>query len=451
MGSQYESRVLDSRLRSRLEHANASAQLWIVVASVACGVGLVAPSHPFLAAMASAAPIAVAVVLVWPESLYVLSLAVFSLAHTPTAMWFPIDPRLLAAGIALIAMPTMGSGRIALRRIPPGLRRFHRGILWISAPALVSLLWTSDVVSTMESVIGAAAGLAVLTSYLVQRSGAELGRDRFASAIAVACTLVIGLAVIAIAIGGTSIVGRAAFPFSNPNTLGVAAGIVAVYFAGYSRLSRHVRLPLVLIAIFVVLLSGSRGSVVALVAAGAAAMLARRGARIQTILAVGVAMVVAILVVGESPPAPRQPGPGAGPTNAWELLMRDTDSRSQYWAAGWHAFVRSPLVGFGAGATPIIVLNSYLLLLIELGLLGTLFVVRGLGLVVQEVKVVAKPWPISIGAFGTVAGVFEGWLFVGSSVLFVLFWLVLMEATLQELESSYDRPVYAKPMRGGGP
>ena len=103
-------------------------------------------------------------------------------------------------------------------------------------------------------------------------------------------------------------------------------------------------------------------------------------------------------------------------------LLRVGDSRTAVWNIAGDNWRQRPVQGFGAGAYPFDTANSYLKLLVDLGLVG---VVVCAPLVFAQARTF---WSGSRGKAALVAGgavnaFFEGWLFAAGSLFFLMYWI----------------------------
>lgn len=250
---------------------------------------------------------------------------------------------------------------------------------------------------------------------------------RWTSGIVVAASLVLVVVMPSAAIGGYEleiVANRWRGLTQNPNALSTFAGIF--FFTAASSMG-----ALASLAPVVLVLAGTASRSVALALGVVAWPQLMRGQsvvvkRIAVAVAVAVALPVLYTVFFSENTAPVDISDQA--------LVRTTNTREKSWSGAVDALNTHPIGGLGAGNDfrssdeGIPVSSSVLRPLVELGYPGLI----PLGLIALVGVRAARLQPSlfrSLFAFLVIHGIFEGWLFAGGSMLFVVF---VLAASLME-------------------
>jgi len=303
----------------------------------------------------------------------------------PTARFVPLGVALI---IGLAWLGTLGAGSLASEVV-----RRHRGTFLLLALFLawltVSLAWSTEPVEGAEEIWRWFVSAAV---FMVIATTLSTSRQLIAVCIAIAA---VGLFALVIAVPELSPEGaqtdeaaRLGGSLENPNFLAAELLIAMLLAVGLIAVIRPVRWRWVLagagaVLAFGVLLTGSRGGLIATVTAAAAALVLVRGRRLQL-----VALLAGVGVVGVM----------LAPSSLGSLdRLREFDAggtgRVDLWTVAWEMAKDNPVQGVGldnfqveapeklleVGAlqradliaeTPKLVHNAYLTFLAETGIVG---------------------------------------------------------------------------------
>ena len=330
--------------------------------------------------------------------------------------FFPsLDFRPIIPVLALIALVTVPRGKVSTIG-----RRWILVVASMTVAGIVSLLWSSNFASTLQSSYGMFATLAVCATgaAVAERFRAKIRRDVSAFLFAILAASVVAAIV---GLTGALAGGRARGILQNANGLGLVA-LLSLALMLPNRKLRTLVLPLALAAL---LLSGSRSAAIASVAILLVFVFTRsnsardwakshvvRGALV-IFLVLGVLWVWGDSTAKESVQAPSS------------SILRTSDSRTEYWSDAITKILQEPILGTGLGASTGYVVNSYLTIVVELGF-------AGLSIIVLWIWFVLKSWSkldeasrlVIVGA--SISGFFESWLASGGSFYFISLSLIIV-------------------------
>lgn len=230
--------------------------------------------------------------------------------------------------------------------------------------------------------------------------------------------------------------------------MGAFAGLASVLTFNKLLISRSIPyFGLFSASVLTCLVSGSRSSVIASVLGMAVAIFVKFRRSSRYILGVGILLTTTFIwVISNLGTSDGFDFTDTATRNSYtaELMQKgDINSRELLWSQRWAEFESNPLVGVGIGVDTLFVLvpeltsakalepgSSYLAVLSMTGIFGAVTLVYLLfSLVYQTVKrktLIPEQLFIqvaSIGAFWTMHGLAEGWIFAGGSVLCLFFWI----------------------------
>lgn len=379
-----------------------------LVSLVAVALGAAAAVLPDLAVVLLLAPLTLVAGTLSPQWLVSLSLPLL----TWPLLWFPPgqDTRL---GVVVVA--ALIATRLALSPNEGGLLVSFTGwrVLALASVATASWIWSAAPADSLGSGLALLAIGVLLTGWtphaaLEARRILLRGGAGFLVLNMAACLLPVGL-----------LAGRARGLFANPNSLAVAI----VLLLPLLWTSRRYR-PLALLALALLVASGSRAGVLAACAEAVVGLVLWRGRRsigsriVATGLLLGLA-VVALWVLGAGVTDESSVGTAS-------YVLRSGDSRTAIWLQALQAWQTRPWLGFGAGAYSQDTASSYVKLLTDLGLIG---VGAALPLFVLQFRHFwrGSPQQAALIAGALVNAAFESWLFAGGSAFFLLYWMQMGE------------------------
>lgn len=343
------------------------------------------------------------------EILIGAAIACFMSMHLNSAMFSRMDMRpaslflAVLLGMARHRLPTLG---VLSEGVMPAT------LLYIVI-GLVTIPVSVDAGITGGTLLSVAVSV-LIVMFLVSAASAEEIR----SSVHVVTGAVVIISIIAsIGLGGEAIeAGRWRGIIDNANPMGLMAGI-------FFLTARPDRLKVTAIPVAAVLLgSASRAATFGIAMVAGPAMLERFSPLVRR-LAGGVAIIVAV-------PLLHSVFFGSGDTGGADLT-RTNDSRSAYWGEAVHQISLEPLTGVGPGNAPFLVPSSALRPLVEIGLLGLVPLAMVIWVTVVVLRADRSPHR-NIYLFLFINGAFEGWLFAGGSVFFMLFLLSSVLVTRDE-------------------
>lgn len=283
-------------------------------------------------------------------------------------------------------------------------------ILILGTVSTASAVWS---VQPSESLQAGAALLAmgVVLTAVIPQDAARIEK----LILQLAAVLLVVSAVMALTPYGI-LAGRVRGVFANPNSLAVFVVLLLPLLMTHRRYR-----PLAALAVLLLLASGSRAGALAAGAQLLVAVIVRyggrsSGARLAAVLAVAGFAGLAVSVLASSAVD------GTATPGSVGYVLRSGDSRSALWQTALSAWRERPLLGFGAGAYPFDTANSYLKLATDLGLIGYL---AALPLLLLQARFFwtgsTRVTALTTGA--VVGACFEGWMFVGGSAFFLLYWV----------------------------
>jgi len=220
--------------------------------------------------------------------------------------------------------------------------------------------------------------------------------------------------------------GRWTGLLANPNTLGILAAITIVSCRPRTRLW-WVTLAVSGIAVYE---SGSRASALALLFGLIIVVLRRFPAARRAILAGAFAVSVPLVVASLHSTDFKTYGLGT------TSVFRAVNSRAVPWDQGVAEIRDRPLTGYGAGDAPEEVANGFLLVLVEIGVLGLIplsFLLLDTKQVLLASDNVLKPIYVVL----IVEGVFESWYFNPGSIDFIILLMISLKlVSLRRLPSA---------------
>ena len=216
--------------------------------------------------------------------------------------------------------------------------------------------------------------------------------------------------------------GRVSGITGNPNSLALVL-LLLVPLAMTRRSTRS----LVPVALLILIGTASRGALLGIVAESLLVIRAigRRAMRWLMFLAVGVTLTVGAFAVLREDVTTME-AQAENPS-----LVRTDNSREEQWRSAVSAVRAAPLLGAGWDAYPLDPASSYLKILTELGIIGSVLLVS----VFRHVRAAARQGGTAIAAValgGLINAVFESWLLVGGSFFSLVFWLVLSSVQLSD-------------------
>lgn len=320
----------------------------------------------------------------------------------------PVDVRILSAPFLL-----------AFLRRRWHQRPFPRGaVLAVAAVALavwLSLFGSRAPEASVEAAVGMLLGAA--TAVLGARA---LPYTQILAVVRNLCAAAVVVSVALVPFWAEAILaGRLRGVLANPNGLGLLIVLlVPLLVARYGW-----RSPVLWIAFAALPFTGSRASAAALTAGLAVWTWVRADRRSRRTLFpcfLITAVVLAVLALNDAVFT------SSSPTS----LFRSADSRTVHWRHALQVADTSAWTGYGFGAFPAEVSNSYLLALVEFGPLTILT----LGATAAVTVMALRSRRMEVPAFavgGLCNAAFESWLLAGGSLYFVAFWTVMAAAALQ--------------------
>jgi O-antigen ligase len=249
----------------------------------------------------------------------------------------------------------------------------------------------------------------------------------------------------------------------NPNTLGILCGVaIPVFVAAFVNARASLKLlagACIPLAAVMLLLTGSRGSLIG-AAIGTIAVLRTVSA---TRIAIVPLLVVALVVVGPTATSAYRTGAAPNEPTAATLLghldRRGDSGRTEVWPRGWEEMWRHPFTGAGLSTSAARFdrgefggfrvfegghfHNSYLEAGVELGLGGLLLLgavgVYGLSLLLWPAHR-QDAWAAGLAAGGAAMAMFETGALTPGAVLFIPFWLGLTVVAAGRRAAWFARP-----------
>lgn len=185
------------------------------------------------------------------------------------------------------------------------------------------------------------------------------------------------------------------------------AALLAALLWGSTSYSRRVQrssLTMIPIIVLLTLLSAQRSAVLLMIAASAPHVATLSARRIRTLVVTAVLAAGSILLVARSS--------GVLDYAFGRLRIRDTTAREERWSATLELILERPVLGWGAGFRDTLgfgVHNSYLSLLVELGLLGAALWVASTAIGIHQTFIRTSVRQHEHRALGLLA---RSWLFV---------------------------------------
>lgn len=376
----------------------------VSLATLAIAVGVGAATQPALATVLVLAPLALAAAAFPAPWLVLLGL--------PLLLW----PLLWASGgqdtrPALVVLAALLLVRIAVGHDERNVLRSRTGwrVTVLGLVAMASTVWSVD---RVESAAAGAALLAVgvLLTAVTPDNVSYMERLLVRAA---AAFLVLNLVVAVTPLG--VLAGRTRGVFANPNSLAVFIVLVLPLLFAHRRYR-----PLVLVGLGLLVGTGSRSGVLAVLAEAVVALaLLNRHRVVQPRILAGALLIglaaVAVRVLASSTVSDSSVG-SAG------YVLRSGDSRTALWTQAVQAWLQRPGLGFGAGAYPADTANSYLKLLTDLGVLGVLAALPLLALQARQFWS-GRPQQAALVSGAVVSAFFESWMFAAGSTFFLLYWM----------------------------
>jgi len=320
----------------------------------------------------------------------------------------PFDVRLLSVPF-LFPFVTRQSAGLAPARVAMAV--------WaVPLIAGTSVLWSIDRNASLESAVGLLLGgvTAVFVARALPYAQVTALARRFCLAIVVLSVLFVPFSAEAV------LGGRVRGVMGNPNALAA----VIVLLVPLLAMRYGWRSPVTWLVLGVLPFTGSRAATAAVLLEAAVSIWVGADRRVRRTLLPALLVAVAILAFFELNAAIFV---STDPTS----VLRSADSRTSLWANGLRLAGDAPWSGYGLGASPADVANSYLLGVVELGSLSVLLFGAALAVIVHALR----PQRVEIAALaagGLCNATFESWLLAGGSLLFVVFWTVMAAAGVVE-------------------
>ena len=390
------------------------ALAWLLASVLGVSVGAASVLSPAIAGLIMFGA-GVCVLFALPLTVTLVALAI-AFVLPLTQLDLGVDTRLLAPAL-LVPLAVKG---LKTRRTGPGHEIALR-LVPLSALATASLIWSSDAIATGAAAL---ALIAVVACLVLVPAGTDSVAVLQALRWLVSALIIVSAVAALTPLG--QLAGRTRGIFANPNALAILLLLsVPLLMRGRWRLL----LPL---AVVLAYSTASRAGMAAIVAGVIFYVLSARTSRLITrvlaILFAAVALTAAILALD---PVVRSTG-----TFAQTSVFRYENSREFEWAAAMQMWREHPLVGHGFGASKIETGNSFLKLLVDLGLLGLVAASPFLLLLVRRLVTSKNPLVVASTATALVSSVFEAWLLTAGSAFFILFCLVIQT---EEMEASDGR------------
>lgn len=322
----------------------------------------------------------------------------------------PGDTRFLLPVVALLALGQVVRKGTEIRMTPVPF-----GVAFLAMASLSSIIWSAD---PIESAAAGAALAAVAVLLIAAETWSDLKLRR--AVVVCGCTLLLvnlGFAFVSAGI----LAGRTRGIFANPNSLALFCVLILPLLGVRKR-----TVPFALIAVVLVIASGSRAGALAVV--------------VQALVAVSLGwrghasyrrrLVVFVLLVSLAFGSARAldwggTGYSFSAANQEISVLRSSDSRSATWTTALGDWQEERLLGRGAGAYQKDTANSYLKLLADLGLLGVL-AASPLFILLWRRFWLADTSDAALVAGASINAAFESWMFTAGSFFFLLFWLQLL-------------------------
>lgn len=363
-----------------------------------------------LGSIAASVAIAVAgglVLLVLPVSATVAAFVIAFLLPL-TQVGQGVDTRYIAPAImVLLAARAVATRRVSLVR-GVGLR-----LLPLGAVAIASLMWSEDGQATGDAVLALATVVAFLVLIPLAMDARQVGRLlRW-----LLSTLIVVSAVVSISPLG-QLAGRSRGIFVNPNALAILLALAV------PLLMRERWRLLVPVAVILSVTSASRAGVLGLAVGitmwAITVRVASRVPRSIAILLIGLSLAIAILNL-----APAASSDFLGGDASRFLLLRFQNSREFEWGQALRVWQDSPLIGHGFGALKIETGNSFMKVLVDLGILGLVVALPFVLLLGRILFTSQDRVVVGVTAAGLVSSFFEAWLLTAGSAFFVIFCLAI--------------------------
>ncbi len=287
-------------------------------------------------------------------------------------------------------------------------RRQAGCLLALLATGIASIAWSIDRFKTVQSCF-----TLVLAIVLLELSTTRLSAPRRRQCLRGFAMVVLPLSLIALAVPAVGFLGgRGRGILINPN--GLALFVLLVLPLLLTRPGWPFAVGLLGMA--EVGITASRAGALAVLVELLVLVLRSSGRRRNRLVVVGLSVLIAgvafVAITGKT-------------DTGGAKLARSNDSRSQQWGDGIKLFQQSPLVGLGFGASPTDVASSYIKVLVELGLLGVVVAGATVGAAGSMIRRGDSVVAATV-AGALIDGVFEAWMFVGGSLFFIMFWLVVL-------------------------
>lgn len=326
----------------------------------------------------------------------------------PLTIFPVVDMRLFLPLIFILLVPRLIRERTMLIVGPVPI-----GIMLFGLTCLVSLAWSDG---KQETLLAAIVTLIVAAVITLINSGIK--STTLLRAMQIFAASVIGLCLLYAFFPVGVLAGRVRGIFNNPNGLAVFVVVVLPI------LTRSWWRAFAACGVGLVLFSSSRAGTVACVAELVVILAGGSVSRTSRRILLSGVIVVAVLVGLISLNDPAQTSSVANPDRS---VLRLRDSRSELWQNALAKWQESPILGAGADASKVETANSFLILLVNLGLIGVLAVMP---LMVYLIGRIFKGSPriaaLAMGAL--INSLFESWLFTAGSIYFLLLWLQLADA-----------------------
>lgn len=331
-----------------------------------------------------------------------------------------MDTRYVAPAILVVLATRVVATRRASLRQGVGLR-----LVPLGAVAIASIMWSEDVQSTGGAVLALVTVVAFLVLIPMTTDGRAVGR---------LLRWLLGALVVVSAVASLTplgqLAGRTRGIFANPNALAILLVLaIPLLMRGRWRL-------LVPVAVVLALMSASRAGVLGLaVGITLYAITARVPSTVTRSIAallIGIALALAIFNLN-----PAASSSSLGQEASKILLLRFQNSREFEWAQALRVWQDSPLIGHGFGALKIETGNSFMKVLVDLGILGLVVALPFLLLLARILFTSQNPVVVGVTAAGLVSSLFEAWLLTAGSAFFVIFCLVI-QAESEPLDGHPD-------------
>lgn len=336
-----------------------------------------------------------------------------------TQLSLAVDTRLLAPALLLpLTVKAWGARHdspghdLALRLVP------------LCLLAIASITWSQDVLATGAAALALAALIVCLVLIPASTDSTAI--------LHVLRQLMGGLIIASAAVAMTPIgqlAGRSRGIFANPNALAV---LLVLAFPLLMRGRWRLLLPVVFILAFT---TASRGGMAALFVGTAFYVLSAGTSRVVTrvlaILLVGAALTLAIMELKQMGSS------GLTAQTSERSAFRYENSREFEWSGAIQIWRDHPLIGQGFGASDDFETgNSYLKLLVDLGLLGLVVALPLLLLLARLLLMSTNPIVVATTAAALVSSFFEAWLLTAGSAFFLVFGLVIQ---IEEMGAAHGR------------